>query len=151
MAPINRTPLTCLFLLVIFSPKWSPNPGGNAAQAKSPNIVMILADDCTHNDLPMYGGQNARTPNLEQLATEGLTFNRAYLAEAMCQPCRAELYTGLYPMRNGCAWNHSSSLPETMSMPQIHIKLWFANPLKGHTQTTKGQLSKDPGQEVVPG
>ena len=61
--------------------------------AEQPNIVMILADDCTHNDLPMYGGQNARTPNLEQLATEGLTFNRAYLAEAMCQPCRAELQT----------------------------------------------------------
>ena len=37
------------------------------------------------------------------------SFTRAYLAEAMCQPCRAELYTGQYPLRNGCAWNHSSS------------------------------------------
>ena len=99
--------------------------------AEQPNIVMILADDCTHNDLPMYGGQNARTPNLEQLATEGLTFNRAYLAEAMCQPCRAELYTGLYPMRNGCAWNHSSSLPETMSMPHYLGALGYRVGLSG--------------------
>ena len=51
-------------------------------RADKPNIVMILADDCTHNDLPMYGGQNARTPNLEQLAAEGLVFNRAYLTSA---------------------------------------------------------------------
>ena len=76
-----------------------------------------MADDCTHNDLPVYGGQNAKTPNIDRLASEGLVFNRAYLASAMCQPCRAELYTGQYPMRNGCAWNHSASRPDVRSMP----------------------------------
>ncbi|NIP94000.1 MAG: sulfatase, partial [Akkermansiaceae bacterium] len=40
------------------------------------------------------------------------------LAEAMCQPCRAELFSGQYPMRNGCAWNHSASRPGVTSMPQ---------------------------------
>ena len=74
-----------------------------------PNFLIVMADDCTYNDLPVYGGQNARTPNIDQLATQGLTFNRAYLSEAMCQPCRAELFSGQYPMRNGCAWNHSAS------------------------------------------
>ena len=44
-------------------------------------------------------------------------FNRAYVSEAMCQPCRAELYTGQYPMRNGCAWNHSASRPDVTSIP----------------------------------
>ena len=53
-----------------------------------------MADDCTYNDLPLYGGQNANTPNIDRLATQGLTFNLAYLSEAMCQPCRAELYSG---------------------------------------------------------
>ncbi len=80
-----------------------------------------MADDCTHNDLPIYGGQNAATPNIDRLASDGLVFNRAYLASAMCQPCRAELYTGLYPMRNGCAWNHSASRPDVTSMPH-HLK-----------------------------
>ena len=73
-------------------------------QAK-PNILLIIGDDCTYNDLPVYGGRNAAAPNIDRLASEGLVFNRAYLTSAMCQPCRAELYTGLYPMRNGCAWN----------------------------------------------
>jgi len=86
-----------------------------------PNILLIIGDDCTYNDLPVYGGRNAATPNIDRLASQGLVFNRAYLSSAMCQPCRAELYTGLYPMRNGCAWNSSSSLPDVTSMPH-HLK-----------------------------
>ncbi len=89
------------------------------------NILVILADDCTYNDLPVYGGRNAHTPNIDELASESLVFNQAYLAEAMCQPCRAELYSGLYPMRNGCAWNHSASLNEIQSMPDYLGKLGY--------------------------
>ncbi len=96
-------------------------PRAESATQKKPNILIIMADDCTHNDLPVYGGQNAATPNIDKLASDGLVFNRAYLASAMCQPCRAELYTGLYPMRNGCAWNHSASRPDVTSMPH-HLK-----------------------------
>ena len=86
-----------------------------------PNILMIIADDCTYNDLPLYGGQNALTPNIDRLASHGLVFNRAYLCSSMCQPCRAELYTGQYPMRNGCAWNHSASRSDVTSMPD-HLR-----------------------------
>jgi uncharacterized sulfatase len=89
-----------------------------AQAADRPNVLIIMADDCTHSDLPLYGGRNAKTPNIDSLAAQGLTFNRAYLSSAMCQPCRAELYTGQYPMRNGCAWNHSASRRATTSMPQ---------------------------------
>ena len=83
----------------------------------SPNVLIIIADDCTHNDLPVYGGRNAKTPNIDRLASEGLVFNRAYLSEAMCLPCRSELYSGQHPMRNGAAWNHSGSRPDTKSLP----------------------------------
>ena len=87
-------------------------------QAQSPpNVLVIMADDCTFNDLPAYGGQNAKTPHIDKLAREGLLFRRAYLSEAMCQPCRAELFSGQYPTRNGCAWNHSASRNSVTSMP----------------------------------
>ena len=102
-----------------------------ASWADRPNLLIILADDCTFNDLPIYGGENAFTPNLERLAGEGLVFNRAYLTAAMCQPCRAELYSGLYPMSNGCAWNHSSSLPDTKSMPHHLGELGYRVGLTG--------------------
>ena len=87
------------------------------AESSRPNFLIIMADDCTYNDLPLYGGQNAKTPNIDALAARGLTFNQAYLASAMCQPCRAELFSGQYPLANGCAWNHSASRPETKSLP----------------------------------
>ncbi|MEM9016932.1 MAG: sulfatase [Verrucomicrobiota bacterium] len=85
----------------------------------APNFLLIIGDDCTYNDLPLYGGENAKTPNLNAMAERGLVFNQAYLATAMCQPCRAELYSGQYPISNGCAWNHSASRPETRSLPHF--------------------------------
>lgn len=88
------------------------------ARAASPNVLIILADDCTFSDLSIYGGAHAKTPNIDRLASQGLTFNRAYVSSAMCQPCRAELYTGQFPLRNGCAWNHSACRPGTRSLPQ---------------------------------
>ena len=112
---------------------------GVANADRPPNVLIIMADDCTHSELPIYGGENAKTPNLDRLASEGLTFNRAYLAQAICQPCRAELYTGLYPMRNGCNWNHSASLPDTLSMPHHLGKLGYRVGLAGkvHVQPQK--------------
>jgi uncharacterized sulfatase len=103
--------LTRLFLLYFVCMISFADPPG------SPNFLIILADDCTFSDLPLYGGENARTPNIDRLAGQGMVFNRAYLCEAMCQPSRAALYTGLFPMRNGCAWNHSASFPAVRSMP----------------------------------
>lgn len=98
-----------------------------------PNILIILADDCTYNDLPLYGGLNAKTPNIDRLAREGLTFNQAYVSSSMCQPCRAELYSGLYPMGNGCAWNHSGCRPNIKGMPQMLEKLGYRVGLAGKT------------------
>ncbi|HEY4416933.1 MAG TPA: sulfatase, partial [Verrucomicrobiae bacterium] len=72
-----------------------------------------------------YGGQNAHTPNIDSLATNGLVFNRAYLAMAICQPCRSELYTGQFPLRNGCAWNHAASRPTTRSLPNFLSALGY--------------------------
>ena len=103
------------------------------SSADHPNFLLILADDCTYNDLPLYGGKNAKTPNIDKLATEGLTFNRAFVSSSMCQPCRAELYSGLYPMGNGCAWNHSGCRPDIQGMPQILGNLGYRVGLAGKT------------------
>ena len=103
----------------------------SATANASPNFLLILADDCTYNDLPLYGGQNAKTPHIDRLASEGLTFNRAYLSSSMCLPCRAELYSGLYPMSNGCSWNHSGCRPGITGMPQALGKLGYRVGLAG--------------------
>lgn len=128
-----------LFVLLALAIQGFQLSSSLGAAAKKPNILIIMADDCTYNDLPLYGGANAKTPNIDRLATQGLTFNRAYLCEAMCQPCRAELYSGQYPMRNGCAWNHSASRPDVTSMPHHLRALGYRVGLagKGHVKPAK--------------
>ncbi|HBJ86996.1 MAG TPA: heparan N-sulfatase [Verrucomicrobiales bacterium] len=101
-----------------------------------PNILLILADDCTFSDLAIYGGQNAKTPNIDRLASQGLVFDKAYVTAAMCQPCRAELYTGQQPMRNGCAWNHSSCRPETKSLPHHLAPAGYRTGIAGKVHVT---------------
>lgn len=84
--------------------------------AKKPNVLFILGDDVTYSDLGCYGGKAVATPNIDALAADGLKFTRAYCAMSMCAPFRAELYTGLYPVRNGVAYNHSQARPGTKSV-----------------------------------
>ena len=67
--------------------------------AKTPNIVIILADDMGFSDLGCYGGEIA-TPNLDSLAAGGLRFTQFY-NNARCCPTRASLLTGLYPHQAG--------------------------------------------------
>jgi uncharacterized sulfatase len=90
--------------------------GSSAQKAKRPNFLMVIADDVTYSDLGCYGGLNVRTPNIDRLAGEGMRLRYAYVAMSMCVPCRHELYTGLYPLRNGSAWNHSWAKPGTKSI-----------------------------------
>jgi len=51
-------------------------PAATVPAADRPNVLIIMADDCTYNDLPVYGGVNARTPQIDRLASQGLVFNR---------------------------------------------------------------------------
>jgi len=87
-----------------------------AEDRRKPNVLFILADDVTYSTIACYGGKNVKTPNIDRLASEGVRFTRAYCAMSMCAPFRAELYTGLYPVRNGVAWNHSVAKPGTKSV-----------------------------------
>lgn len=65
--------------------------------AERPNLVFIIADDCTYLDMGVYGGQ-AKTPALDKLASEGMKFSRCFQAAPMCSPTRHNIYTGIYPV-----------------------------------------------------
>ena len=71
-----------------------------AAQASSrPNIVIILADDLGYGDVGCYGATKIRTPNIDRLAREGMTFTDAHTAASVCSPSRYGLMTGRSPWR----------------------------------------------------
>lgn len=93
-------------LLVQGASLWSANP---------PNLVFIIADDCTWRDLGTYGGQ-AHTPNMDRLAKEGMTFQNCFQAAPMCSPTRHNIYTGQYPVKTGAYPNHTFAKDGTRSI-----------------------------------
>src|SRR5210317_2108518 len=72
---------------------------GWAAPPRKPNILLILADDMGYSDIGCYGGE-ILTPNLDELAANGIRFTQFYNT-ARCCPTRASLMTGLYPHEAG--------------------------------------------------
>jgi arylsulfatase A-like enzyme len=65
-----------------------------------PNIIFILADDLGIGNVGCYGADNFKTPNIDQLAKEGIQFNHAFTAP-LCGPSRALIMTGRYAYRTG--------------------------------------------------
>jgi arylsulfatase A len=64
--------------------------------SKKPNIILIVADDLGYGDIGCYGQQKIETPNIDQLAKEGLKFNQFYAGTTVCAPSRTSLMTGLH-------------------------------------------------------
>jgi arylsulfatase len=74
-----------------------------ALAADKPNIILIVSDDTGYGDLGPYGGGEGRgmpTPNIDRLASEGMTFFSFY-AQPSCTPGRAAMQTGRIPNRSG--------------------------------------------------
>lgn len=66
-----------------------------------PNFVLIFCDDLGYGDLGCYGSTKNRTPNIDQLAHDGVLFTDFYSSSPVCTPSRASLMTGCYPRRVG--------------------------------------------------
>lgn len=93
-------------------------PAGLGDAAQRPNIVFVIADDCTFRDIGCYGGQ-AKTPNIDKLASEGMRMTRCFQSAPMCSPTRHNIYTGQYPVKTGAYPNHTTVGPQTPSVVQF--------------------------------
>lgn len=71
-----------------------------------PNIIFMMADDQTAYTMSCYGNQDAKIPHLDQLARDGLIFDRHYATTAICMASRATLMTGLFECKAGCHFLH---------------------------------------------
>lgn len=97
---------------------WLTIGGWLSAKAdRPPDIVIFLTDDQSQLDCTPYGS-TLRTPNMQRLADNGLTFTHAFVASPSCAPSRAALLTGLMPAHNGAEPNHAK--------PRAEIKKWPA-------------------------
>lgn len=87
------------------------------------NVLFFSVDDLGV-DLGCYGSRGARTPRIDQLAAEGVTFTRAYCQQAVCGPSRASMLTGCRPDTTGVVTlkgDFRDALPEHVTLPE-HFK-----------------------------
>lgn len=73
----------------------------NVLTQTKPNIILIMADDLGWGDTGYNGNKIIKTPYLDQMASEGIKFNRFYAASAQSSPTRASVLTGRNPYRTG--------------------------------------------------
>ncbi len=103
-----------------------------ASTAASPNLVFMIADDCTYLDMEVYGGQ-AKTPALNRLAGQGMQFSRCFQTAPMCSPTRHNIYTGIYPVKSGAWPNHTNVYPGTRSIAHYLQDAGYRVALSGKT------------------
>ncbi|HEV2020969.1 MAG TPA: sulfatase, partial [Terriglobales bacterium] len=85
----------------VFALLLAPTAGHAAAPPPAINVVVITIDTLRADHLGCYGYKAAETPNLDQLAAEGVRFERAYTPVPITLPSHAVIFTGTYPMYSG--------------------------------------------------
>ena len=86
---------------------------------KRPNFLVILTDQQRRMDMGCYGNSVCRTPNLDRLAGEGVTFDNCYVQNVICSPSRASLLTGRYPRAHGLITNGVPLSEDEITLPQV--------------------------------
>lgn len=127
------------------------------AAAGKPNIVVLLCDDLGYGDLGCFAHSEARTPNLDKLAEQGVRLTHCYSAAPVCSPSRAGLMTGRIPNRLGIRdWIPPNSgvflRPQETTLAQLlqksgyrtlHAGKWHLNSKTDGSERTPGEAGFD--------
>ena len=95
------------FLLLLVFTAWT-SPLAVAADTR-PNILFVFTDDHAYQACSAYGSRINETPNIDRLALEGMRFDKCYVTNSICGPCRASILTGLYSHGNGFYVNENAN------------------------------------------
>jgi arylsulfatase A-like enzyme len=104
-----------LFLLFVETEAKAQN------NSSKPNFILIVADDLGYADLSMHGSKQIPTPNIDALATGGISFTNGYVSAPVCSPSRAGLLTGKNQVRfgydNNIGGNQPGFDPDFLGLP----------------------------------
>jgi arylsulfatase A-like enzyme len=99
--------------IAVVAVKAAPS-NASATGAAKPNIVFLMTDDQRWDTLGCYGRTDVITPNIDKLAAQGVAFDNAYYAVAICMPSRMTMFTGRYfsDHRSGFTYPYNRSVPK---------------------------------------
>ena len=104
--------------------------------AGRPNVLFIMTDQMRADCMSGVGHPVVRTPHLDQLASEGVLFRRAYVQSAVCGPSRMCFYTGRYPHANRSPWNEVPLPADEKTMGHFFGEAGYRAALCGKTHYT---------------
>jgi arylsulfatase A len=141
MAPANRSRLWNVWNLASIAALAIAGAHMTAAAERTPNLVILFADDLGYGDLCCYGHPSIKTPNLDRMALEGLRFTDFYSAAPVCTPSRAALMTGRLPIRIGmCGVARHVLFPDSKGgLPASEITVAEALKTKGYATACVGK------------
>lgn len=97
---------------------------GQSARPR-PNFLILMADDQYRPTMGCYGADPSFTPNLDELAGEGLRFTQCVTPSSICTPNRAAFLSGMAPLKNGAHANHSGFYDGVRSLPNYMKELGY--------------------------
>lgn len=128
-----------------------------ALAADRPNVILIYGDDVGYADVGVYGAKKIPTPNLDQLAAEGLVFTDGHCSAATCSPSRFSLLTGVLGFRYGVRIlppNARLTIPTDMlTLPKVFQQAGYKTGVVGKWHLGLGKKGEDVdwNGEVKPG
>src|SRR4051795_1289100 len=105
--------LTRLLMLALCASLFAPGRS-EAAEARKPNVLIILSDDVGWGEYGFQGGKDIPTPNIDSIARNGVRVTQGYVSGPYCSPTRAGFMTGRYQTRFGHEFN---SVAARMGLP----------------------------------
>jgi arylsulfatase A-like enzyme len=122
-------------------------------EARSPNVVIILADDLGIGDLGSYGAKPSQTPRLDRLAEEGARLTQFQTPAPLCAPTRGALMTGRYPFRCGMNFNPApdgGAQADALALPKGEITLADVMKTAGYRTALIGKWHLGHREGVLP-
>ncbi|MCA0932473.1 sulfatase [Lutimonas saemankumensis] len=137
---INKITLLVLTVLVMGCSKSTVSH----SELSKPNVVLILVDDLGWTDLGVYGSDLYQSPNIDNLASEGVRFTNSYSSCTVCSPTRASIVTGKYPARNNVTdWIEGHKYPwAKFNVPDWNMSL-------SEEEYTMAEAFKDAGYKTA--
>lgn len=118
---MRTTALSILTITLVLLANIQPMFAANAKQADKPNIILVFIDDMGWADFSCFGNKDAQTPNIDQMAAEGIAFEQFYVNSPICSPSRVAISTGQYPQR----WKITSYLAHRQMNEDRGMAQWL--------------------------
>jgi arylsulfatase A-like enzyme len=126
--------------------------GSPVANAEKPNIILMMGDDHGWEETGYNGHPHVKTPVLDEMASNGLKFERFYAAHPNCSPTRASFLTGRHPNRMGTFKPGWSLRPEEITIAHLlanagyhcqHLGKWHVGAVKQGSPVNPGAMGFD--------